>query len=202
MKRLLIITAFLTLSVGAGAQAATGASVGTEITLFEFPLNAKRAEVGLNIGQVASFSDYARFTLGAHVMISGVYVDFLSADSEHKYSPTSDTKWNDHKAFCINAGYQIPIFKWLRVMPLAGYAQTNDGITDASETYWDYDEDGGSSTYHPYKVTPGSRLHYFNYGGGLSIQPCKWFSINLIGTRHAIYGGVGLNLLAIAQSGK
>ena len=85
-------------------------------------------------------------------------------------------------------------------MPLLGYAQTNDGITDASETIFDYDEDSGVSTYHPYKVTPGSRQHYFNYGGGLSIQPCKWFSINLVGTRHAIYGGIGIDIIAIAQS--
>lgn len=198
MKRLFVILTFLGLSVSAGAQAASGASVGKEIKLFDFPLNTMRFEAGINIGQVASFSDYARFTLGANVMVAGFYLDFMSADPEHKYSPTSNTKWNDHKAICIDAGYQFPINKWLRVMPLIGYVQTNDGITDASETYWDYDEDSGFSTYHPYKVTPGSRLHYFNYGGGLSIQPCKWFSINLVGTRHAIYGGIGVNLIAIA----
>ena len=192
MKRLFIIIALLGLSVSANAQ----------IKLFEFPLNAKRVEAGLNIGQVACFSEYARFTLGANVMVGGFYLDFMSADPEHKYGPTSDTKWNDHRALCINAGYQIPILSWLRVIPLVGYAQTNDGITDASETYWDYDEDSGPTTYHPYKVTPGSRLHYFNYGGGLSIQPCKWFSINLVGTCHAIYGGVGINLIAIAQRGQ
>ena len=202
MKRLFVIIAFLALSVGAGAQTGAGASIGKEIELFAFPLNTKRFEAGFNIGQAASFSEYARFTFGANVMISGVYLDFLSADPEHKYSPTSDTRWNDHKAFCINTGYQIPVLSWLRVMPLVGYAQTNDGITDASQTYLDFDVDSGSSTYHPYKVTPGSRLHYFNYGGGLSIQPCKWFSINLIGTRHAVYGGIGVNLLAIARLGQ
>lgn len=200
MKQYIIaFIAFIGLSLSASAQAGSGAVLSNEIKLFEFPLNATRIEAGFNFGQVASFSDYARFTFGANVMIAGVYLDFMSADPQHKYGPTSDTKWDDNRAFCINAGYQIPILKWLRVMPLVGYAQTNDGITDASETYWDYDEDGGSSTYHPYKVTPGSRLHYFNYGGGLSIQPCKWFSINLIGTRHALYGGIGVNLLEIAR---
>ena len=198
MKRLFAIIALITLSVGASAQTGSGVSLSKEIKLFDFQLNTKRFEAGLNIGQVASFSEYARFTLGANVLIGGVYVDFMSADPEHKYGPSSDTKWNDHMAFCINAGYQIPVLKWLRVMPLIGYAQTNDGITDASKTYWDYDEDSAVSTYHPYKVTPGSRLHYFNYGGGLSIQPCKWFSINIVGTRHAIYGGIGINLLALA----
>ena len=191
--------AFLCLSLSANAQVGSGAILSNEIKLFDFPLNTHRIEAGFNFGQAASFSDYARFTFGANVMIAGVYLDFLSADPQHKYSPTSATQWKDNKAFCINAGYQIPILSWLRIMPLVGYAQTNDGITDASETVWDYDEDSGITTYHPYKVTPGSRLHYLNYGGGLSIQPCKWFSINLIGTRHAIYGGIGLNLLAFAS---
>ena len=192
MKRLFFIITFIGISLSANAQ------VG-ETKLFDFSANAGRYEAGFNIGQVASFSEYARFTFGANVMFAGVYLDFLSADPQHKYSPTSDTQWNDNKAFCINAGYQIPILSWLRVMPLVGYAQTNDGITDASETYWEYDEYSANTTFHPYKVTPGSRQHYFNYGGGLSIQPCKWFSINLIGTRHALYGGIGINLLAIAQ---
>ena len=199
MKRLLVIIALIVVSTGVNAQSGSGAVLSKEIKLFDFPLNAKRLEAGFNIGQAASFSEYARFTFGANLMIAGVYLDFLSADPEHKYGPTSDTQWDDHKAFCINTGYQIPILKWLRIMPLVGYAQTNDGITDASQTYWDYDSDTGLSSYHPYKVTPGSRLHYFNYGGGLSIQPCKWFSINLIGTRHAIYGGIGVDLLSIAQ---
>ena len=198
MRRLFVFIALVVISVCANAQTDAGTVFSKEIKLFEFPLNARRIEAGVNVGQVAPFSEYARFALGANVMIAGVYLDFLSADPEHKYSPISDTKWNDHKAFCINTGYQIPVLSWLRVMPLVGYAQTNDGITDASQTYWEYDEYSSSTTYHPYKVTPGTRRHYLNYGGGLSIQPCKWFSINLIGTRHAIYGGIGLNLFAVA----
>ena len=158
-----------------------------------------RVEAGFNVGQVASFSEYARFTLGANLLFNGVYVDYLSANPEHRYSPTSDTKWDDHRAFCINAGYQFPIIDWLRVMPLVGYVQTNDGITDSSLTRWEYDEYSATTAYHPYKVTPESRSHYFNYGLGISVQPCKWFSVNAIATRHAIYGGIGINVLAIAE---
>ena len=164
MKRILLVLVFLACSLGAQAQGGF-AQVEKEYKLFDFQLNAKRMEFGLNVG----------------------------------HSITSDTKWNDHVAFCINAGYQIPILRWLRLMPLIGYAQTNDGITDASVTIWEIDEDS-SDTYHPYKVTRGSRSHYFNYGGGLSIQPCKWFSINLIATNNALYGGVGVDLITIART--
>ena len=197
MKRLLIIIALVAVAVSAQAQAVYG-EVGKEYKLFDFQLNARRLEFGVNAGQAGSFSPYARFAMGGNMLINGIYVDFLVADPEHKYASSSDTKWNDHVAFCINAGYQIPLLKWLRLMPVIGYAQTNDGITDASVSYWDVD-DTSSSTYHPYKVTPGSRSHYINYGGGLSIQPCKWFSINLIGTAHAIYGGVGIDLMTIIR---
>jgi hypothetical protein len=80
-------------------------------------------------------------------------------------------------------------------MPLAGYVQTSEGLTDGSTL-----NIGGvyqSSFYHNFNVTPGSRVHYFNFGGGLSIQPLSWLSINGIFTRYAIYGGVGINLMAL-----
>ena len=195
MKRLITIITLFSLALGANAQAMY-AEVGKEWKLFDFQLNAQRLEFGVNAGQAGSFSPYADFAMGANLLVNGIYVDFLASDPDHKYSASSDTKWNDHVAFCINAGYQIPILKWLRIMPVIGYAQTNDGITDASVTIWDVDE-YSSNTYHPYKVTKGSRSHYFNYGGGLSIQPCKWFSINLIATTNALYGGIGIDLLSV-----
>ena len=57
--------------------------------------------------------------------------------------------------------------------------------------------DGYSDRFHPYEVT--TRTHYFNFGGGLSIQPCDWFSINLIATRTAIYAGFSINVLAFVE---
>ena len=79
---------------------------------------------------------------------------------------------------------------------MAGYTQTNYGTTDGRSVEYDTDD---ISWYHRYRVTPGSRTHYFNFGGGLSIQPCKWFSINAVATRYAIYGGISLNLAAFAE---
>lgn len=196
MKRSLLILALLACSFGASAQAGY-AEIEKEYKLFEFQLNANRLEFGINVGEAGAFSRYADFALGANLLVNGFYLDFLTSDARHKYSPTSDTKWNDSVAFCINAGYQIPILKWLRIMPLIGYAQNNDGITDASVTVWDVDE-YTVDTYHPYKVT--SRNHYLNYGGGLSIQPCKWFSVNLIATNHALYGGFGFDLVSLAKN--
>lgn len=189
MKRFFLIVALALLtSISANAQ------------WFDFYANLHRAEVGFNFGQVASFTDHARLGLGGSVMFSGVYVDFISADPQHRYDSTiRDTKWEDNRAFCINAGYQIPILPWLRIMPLVGYGQHNDGLTDASSMSYESDSDGGGSWYHKYEVTPGSRVHYFNYGGGLSVQPLRWFSVNLIGTRFGLYGGIGIDFLSLAR---
>lgn len=184
MKKLAIIVVLVLSVVNARAQ------------YFDFASNSGRVEVGLALGQPGFSTEYARFGLGASVVAWGVQVDFLIADPQHRYTNTiSDTTWNDTMAFCINAGYQIPVLKWLRLAPLAGYTQTNYGVTDGTSVSYDYDD---GSWYHPYKVTPGSRTHYFNYGGGLSIQPCKWFSINAVATRYAIYGAIVLNLTAFA----
>lgn len=199
-KTKVILSAILFALSSFVAQAQGGDAFGEkEITLFDFPLNTNRLEAGLTFGQVGSTTDYARFGMGGYVLVSGVYVDFVHAQPQHKYNhQVSDTKWNDTSVFSINAGYQIPVLSWLRLMPLVGYTQTNDGITDASTVEVDVDENG-SSWYHHYTVTPGSRTHYFNFGGGISIQPLKWVSIHFVYSRYAIYGGIGLDILSVAK---
>ena len=199
MKRLFLSVALMVITMGATAQSGGGGGIGKDFDLFDFSLNASRLEMGINLGQAGSFSDYARFAVGANLLYNGFYLDFILADPEHKhYSGITDTKWNDTCAFSLNFGYQIPIVDWLRVMPLIGYAQTNDGVTDGSSLHLSTG-DTTTTWYHDYEVTPGSRKHYFNFGGGFSVQPWEWFSINLIVTRHAIYGGIGFNVLEFAM---
>ena len=183
MKKALLAAALLLVSFGAKAQ------------LFDFSNNNDRYELGINIGQAGSFSEYANFGMGLNTVVWGVYVDFLKADAQHKYdNHVTDTQYNDTEAFSINVGYQIPILRRIRIMPLVGYSQTNEGVTDCSTV----NISGGESSatmYHDYDVTPGSRRHYFNFGGGISIQPCRWFSINAVVTANAIYGGIGIDFM-------
>ena len=187
MKKLIIIVALLAMAFSASAQ------------VFDFSSNSGRVEAGFNIGQVGSTTNYAQIGIGVNVLFSGIYLDFMHAGPQHKYDHTvSNTKWDDNVAMCTNIGYQIPILNWLRVMPLVGYAQTNEGVTDGSSLHISYG-DSSRTFYHSYEVTPGSRTHYFNFGGGISIQPCKWFSINGVYTRYGIYGGIGINLAAFIK---
>lgn len=199
MKRLTITLALVTLAISGYAQGGYG-EIQKDFHLFDFTFNAKRLEAGITLGQVGSFSEYARFGMGANLLVNGVYLDFIEAGPQHKYNgQIKDIQWNDNCAFSINAGYQIPVLKWLRIMPLVGYAQTNEGVTDGSSLHLSFGEET-TTWYHDYKVTPGSRVHYLNYGGGISVQPCKWFSVNAIVTRCAIYGGFGIDIISIAKA--
>ena len=188
MKRQIISLVLLFVTVCAHAQ------------LFDFSGNNNRYEMGLNVGQMAFNTQYARFGMGMNMLAWGVYLDFNMAAAQHKFDRKfSDTQWNDDEFFNINLGYQIPILPWIRIMPLIGYAQTNEGITDASTFNINPGEElSSTSIYHTYTVTPGSRVHYFNFGGGVSIQPLKWFSINFAYTRQAVYGGVAIDIDALA----
>ena len=199
MKKLVLAIVLFAGAFSAQAQSSAGALFEKDVKVFDFTFNARRLEMGLTAGQSAAFSDYARFGMGAYILANGIYLDFLRAEPQHRYDGrVSDTKWNDNQSFCINAGFQVPIFRWLRLMPLVGYAQTNDGLTDGSTIIESADAES-TTWYHKYSVTPGSRNHYFNFGGGLSVQPCKWFSIHFVMSRHAIYGGIGLDIVSIAQ---
>ncbi len=188
MKRYIISLVLLSVTVCAHAQ------------LFDFSSNDNRYEVGLNFGQMAFNTPYARFGMGLNTLAWGVYLDINMTAAQHKFDRKfSDTQWNDDEFFNVNLGYQIPILSWIRIMPLLGYAQTNEGITDESTFNINPGEELiSTSIYHTYTVTPGSRVHYFNYGGGVSIQPLKWFSINFAYTRHAIYGGLAIDIDALA----
>ena len=187
MKRLLIIAALVAVAFSANAQ------------VFDFSSNNNRYEIGVSIGQAGSFTQYANFAMGLSATIWGGYIDFIKSDAQHKYdNHLSDTTWNDSEAFSINLGYQIPILKWLRVMPLLGYSQTNEGITDGSTINISSSE-GSGTMYHDYDVTPGSRKHYVNYGVGLSVQPLRWFSINAVVSGNAIYGGVWLDIMGFVR---
>lgn len=173
--------------------AAAGA-VSASAQWMDFSSN-ERLDIGINVGYLAHNTPYARVGAGGFVNVWGFYADFLELVPQHHYDNTiSDNRWEDDKAVFANVGYQVPVLPWLKVMPLLGYAQTNEGLTDGStiNIAGRYE----SSFYHSYTVTPGTRKHYFNIGAGLSFQPLRWLSINTVYTQYAIYGGIGINLMA------
>lgn len=172
------------------------ATISADAQWFDLSNNKDRYEIGLNLGQ-AKGGRYSGFGIGASFNVWGVYIDFISAGPEHKYdNHHGDFYWEDSVAYAINLGYQIPIIKWLYVMPLIGYSQSNAGITDASTLNIETNENS-SQLSHDYNVTPGTRRHRFNYGVGLVLHPIEWLSLYGVYSRYAVYGGLSFNLGAL-----
>lgn len=180
MKKSIFIALLMVATMSASAQ------------WFDFKSNNELAEVGFVTGPVGLKCNYSGWGYGGSVNICGVYIDFLYTGPEHKFdNHVLPVLYDDTAALAINIGYQIPVLPWLRVMPVVGHCHTSAGLTDATTVNIEV-ENESARMYHDFEVT--SRRHYFNYGGGLVIQPVKWVSLYGVYTVHAIYGGISVNL--------
>lgn len=161
--------------------------------------NNNRITVGFQLGEAGFGTDYAGFGWGVSVSVVGIYADFLLCSPEHIYDKhvNSSTPY-DQEAFCINAGYQIPILPWLRIAPILGYSQTSYGYVDFSTVNIEVDSETSTDRIrHDYY--PTEKFHDFNFGGGIFIQPIKYVEIYAVGTRRAIYGGISINLTSFSE---
>ena len=159
--------------------------------------NNSRLTIGFQLGETGWHTDYAGLGWGVSASICGFYADFLLRGPQHRYDKhVNQDIWRDDEAYTINVGYQIPITSWLRIAPIIGYSQTNYGITDMSTVNIERGE-YSSSIYHDYYIQ--KRFHEFNYGAGLFLQPFKSVEIYGVYTARSIYGGISLNLTALAD---
>ena len=165
---------------------------------FDFSQNMNRGVVGFHTGLVGyrgvnNISDMGLSDLGVGMSLAvcGVYVDFLYVTPDHMYdSHVVQYNWDDHDAFVINAGYQIPIYKnYVFITPLIGWSRVSTGITEGNNIGVDTES---RSIFHKYHST--WHRNDFNYGGMLTVAPCKYFEINATFTAHAAYAGIAFNL--------
>lgn len=185
-KLLAALTIFLVLSM-----------TSAKAQWFDFANNEERLTIGFNIGAAGYGTDYQDVGFGTSLSFYGVYIDFLLSGPDHKYdNHVNNTLWQDDVAWSINVGYQIPILRWLRIAPIIGYSQENYGVTDASTVNIEVSENSGSM-YHDYY--PMERFHSFNYGGALYVQLGRYVELYGVGTRHAVYGGIALNITNVAK---
>ncbi|MBR6291658.1 MAG: hypothetical protein IKR33_02545 [Bacteroidales bacterium] len=196
MKKTLLIVALAAITLSANAQ------------MFNFKNNVHRYEIGFNLGMAGIGTGFHDFGYGASLSAWGVYLDFVTAGPMYKYDnrvasmndPASVRYLPDSTTTTVNVGYQIPVFSWLRIMPLIGFNINTSGYTDMATHSAETTVSGDNVSvelYHDYNRE--SSWTYFNYGGGLVISPIKWFSIYGVYTVHSIYGGISLNLSAFAK---
>ena len=189
MKTKIILFAMMLAFVGNSANA----------QLFDLASNKDRLTVGFELGSCGLNTDYGGFAWGVSASLVGVYLDFLIAGPQHQNDKhVNNTQFQDDEAFTINVGYQIPVLPWLRIAPIIGYCQTNYGITDMSTVNVHINTSGRSgSIYHDYY--PQKRFHDFNYGAGIFLQPFRYIELYGVYTARSAYGGIALNLSAMAD---
>lgn len=165
---------------------------------FDFSENLNRGVIGFNTGLVGyrginnipdmTFSDLG---VGVSLNFMGVYADFLYVSPDHMYdSHIVMQDWEDHDAFTIQLGYQIPVYKnYVFVTPLIGWTRVSTGVTEGNNIGVDSES---HSIFHKYHST--WHRNDFNYGGMITVAPCKYFEINASFTAHAAYAGIAFNL--------
>lgn len=189
-RKFFIIAAMLVLTVGsARAQ------------WFDFSQNRQDITFGLNVGVVGYHfngqidNTYSGFGGGLSASFFGVYMDFMYQSPEHRWgNKISPDIYHDHTALTINAGYKIPVTRWLILTPLIGYSNETTGWTDCSTINIDYES---RSIYHDYDRE--AVYSHFNYGVGLSVKPIKWIEIGGVCTAHAVYGNLTVNLFEMPR---
>ena len=173
-------------------------TISAKAQWFDFSQNMNRGVVGFHTGVVGynninglsdmSLSDLG---LGMSLAVCGVYADFVYVSPDHMYdSHIVFEDWDDHDAFVINVGYQIPIYQnYVFITPLIGWSRVSTGITEGNNIGVDPE---ARSIFHKYHST--WHRNDFNYGGILTVAPCKYFEINATCTAHAAYAGLAFNL--------
>ena len=176
-------------------------TIGAKAQVFDFTNNFNDFTIGLNLGAVGYHFNgqidktYVDFGVGASVSVLGFYIDFIYQSPEHRWNKKfNQIKYRDHTALTINAGYKIPVTRWLNITPLIGYSNETEGWTDCSTINVDYEN---HSIYHDYDRD--LIRNHFNYGLGLSVKPFRWLEIGGACTAHAVYGNISFNLINIKK---
>lgn len=145
----------------------------------------KKWNIGILGGCMGYADDLTMGAFGMNTTVKGFYADFLVLPRAH-VNDTNVEKWDDKQCFGFHAGYQIPIVKALRIIPMIGYSHISKGTTDGSS--WSV---GSNGIVNSYKAD--TKINEFDYGAMVVVN-IKKVNIDVAVTRHAIFGGVALEL--------
>ena len=141
----------------------------------------KKWSIGILAGAHGVFDDKARGVFGLNLTIKGIYLDFLGKGSSHKSDVRVD-KWKESSGTVFHLGYQIPLTRALRIIPIVGYYTLGKITTDGYD--WKVTSSGISNKTYTSVDSRG-----VDYGGILVIN-IKHVNIYAAGTAHTLYGGV------------
>ena len=172
MKNILSILFLLSLSVGASAQSFAE----------NFKSENRHWNIGIHFGGIGQTENLGLPTLMMNITVYGFYFDVGGWPRRHGNDVRVD-KWDDDEAFMLHAGYQIPITKWLRFVPMFGYAHDATGTTDGAN--WHTTNNGINN-----KFNADDSFSKFDYGVA-TIFNINHINIQATVTRYSWYIGAG-----------
>lgn len=146
---------------------------------FPFSTVNRKWNISLNGG----YSPTGRVGLiGLGATVRGFHLTIGGLGSTHENDVKVGT-WNEEASWTIHAGYQIPIVKSFRVIPVVGVT----GVGEAHTNGWDWTVNDGQI----YNDVSVDMKYKFDYGAHLVFNHRKLI-VNLGVTRHTLLGGIGL----------
>lgn len=143
----------------------------------------KRWELGI-LGTYMHFkNDVTRGGVGFNFMYHGIYVDYMGWTSSHG-SDVKVGKWKEETCKTFHAGYQIPINRNFRIIPVIGYAVADITYTDGHN--WSVTSSGISNSQYAAAEDKG-----FDFGAVFCVN-IKKVDLFAACTAHNFYGGIGL----------
>lgn len=141
--------------------------------------NIKEKAFGLTLG-VVGWQDYQPTpAIGFSLQFFGVYFDLMGLPINHRDDVGTET-WIDETSFAAHIGYQLPITKTVRIIPIIGAADC--GTVTVNGAQWHF-ENGHIVNDTKYNGDGGGGL---DYGGILVIHHKKW-NFSAAYTNHTVY---------------
>lgn len=136
-----------------------------------------------NVSINGGYSPTGRVALyGIGCTIRGFHLTIGGLGSTHEHDINVDT-WNEDASFMMQAGYQIPVIKSFRLIPVIGITGIGEAQTDGWD--WSIQNDRVNN-----KVTMNLK-YKFDYGIHAVFNHRKLI-INFGVTRYTLLGGIGV----------
>ena len=160
---------------------------GVEANASDFSENFKKTNSTWNmcahLGVVGHTEGMAMFTGYGSLTIHGCYLDFGFSPRTHRRD-VDIKKWDDKEAYMFHTGYQIPISKKFRAIPLIGFVSCTNGVTDGAN--WSVDRHYGINN----SYTANKELKEVDYGAA-AVFYFDHLVLQATATRYCLYAGFG-----------
>lgn len=177
MKKIYLLFATFMVCMSASAQLLQGEGLNEN----------KGGSIGI-IGGALGINGLSYAGVGMNGTIYGAYIDFMFLPRANANSTDVNKHSNEKQSISVHLGYQVPLLKWLNIIPIVGYTQVQKGTTDGSN--WTYTYGSGiNNSFYVDETNKG-----FEFGGILAVKIGKIVRIYGAGTTRCIYGGIGFKL--------